>query len=354
MDVVAENLVAVGAGATPSILSRLVFAPIGLLPVVLFLLLLVYLDSYRMVRMRLVLGMIAAGGVVAGVCYLVNGELMDLMGLDLTHYSRWVAPVVEESLKGLTMVWLFRTNRVGFLVDSAILGFAVGTGFALVENVYYMYLSTDTMLTIWLVRGFGTAVMHGGLVALFATMAQTMSVRSMRIHFLHYMPGLVLAVSVHSIFNHFYVSPVMSTIGTLLVLPPILYLVFRSSERRTHDWLEVDFDEDSELMRVIDSGDFSHSPAGIFLGQMRERFDGIVVADMLCYLRLYTELALRAKGLLMMRENGLDVPMDEETRGKFAELDYLEESIGVTGCLLIRPFLQMSRKDLWQLYVLKE
>lgn len=335
-------------------MSQFVYAPLGLLPVVIFLLLLVYLDSYRLVRMRLVLALIAAGGLVAAVCFFLNGELMTLLRMDLARYSRWVAPVVEESLKATVMVWLIRKDRVGFLVDSAICGFAIGTGFALIENLYYLYLAADTSLVLWLVRGFGTAVMHGGVVALFAVMTQTMSTHSLRIRIWHCLPGWVLAISIHSVFNHFFVSPVVQTVGTVLILPPIMYLVFRISERNTHDWLQTDFDEDSALIRVIDSNDFGHSPVGLFLGQLRDKFDGVVVADMLCYLRLYTELALRAKGLLLMRENGLDVPLDNETRAKFAELSYLEHSIGTTGCLMMRPFLQMTRKDLWQLYVLKE
>ena len=39
---------------------------------------------------------------------------------------------------------------------------------------------------------------------------------------------------------------------------------------------------------------------------------------------------------------------------KFEEMRYLEKSIGKTGCLAMSPFLQMTRKDLWQLYVLDE
>jgi len=61
---------------------------------------------------------------------------------------------------------------------------------------------------------------------------------------------------------------------------------------------------------------------------------------------------LRAKGILMMRENGFDVPVDEATREKFAEMRYLESSIGKTGLLAIQPMLHMSHKDLWQLYML--
>jgi RsiW-degrading membrane proteinase PrsW (M82 family) len=335
-------------------MASLIIAPIGLLPVLLFLLTLVYMDSYKLMNLRVVLCVILAGGVAAVTSYLLNGWLIGVLGLDLAHYSRWIAPVVEESLKALIMVYLFRTSRIGFLVDSAILGFAVGAGFAVVENFYYLYLSSDTSITIWIVRGFGTALMHGGVVAIFGVMSQTLAERNMRINPACYLPGLVVAIAVHSIFNHFFLSPVLSTIGTMLALPPILYLVFRTSALRLHDWLEADFDEDADLLQMINSGEFTQSHVGQFLTDLRDKFDGVVVVDMLCYLRLYTELALRAKGVLLMRENGLDVPVDEATRDKFAEMRYLEKSIGVTGCLAIRPFLHMTRKDLWQLYVLEK
>ncbi len=337
-----------------ALLALLSIVPIGLLPVIVFLLVLVYLDSYQMVRMRVVLAMLIAGGVVAGVCYLIAGELMTLLGMNLVHYSRWVAPIVEETLKASVVLWLFRTHRVAFLVDSAILGFAVGAGFAVVENFYYLYLAHDTTMAIWIVRGFGTAMMHGGVVAIFAVISQTLAERSLNVRLIYCLPGLLVAIAVHSIFNHFFVSPVWSAVGVMLVLPVVLYLVFRISEIRTHNWLEVDFDEDAKLMEMIDSGRFSETPAGIFLTNLRKKLDGTVVADMLCYLRVYTELALRAKGLLLARENGLEVEMDEDTRDKFTELNYLERSIGVAGRMTMRPFLQMTTKDLWQLYVLRE
>ena len=40
------------------------------------------------------------------------------------------------------------------------------------------------------------------------------------------------------------------------------------------------------------------------------------------------------------------------TREKFAEMRYLEKSIGRTGLLALQPMLHMSHKDLWQLYML--
>jgi len=328
-------------------------APVGLLPVLIFLIVLLYMDSYKLVGIRTVLWVILAGALLPVAGYWINGYVIDALGWDLTAYSRYAAPIIEEGLKASVMVFLFRTHRIGFLVDSAILGFAVGAGFGVVENFYYLYMASDAHIAVWVVRGFGTAIMHGGVMALFGVMAQTLTERSMKINPLLYVPGFIVAITIHSAFNHFPGTPILTTLGTLIILPPILLVVFRKSARSMHEWLEVDFDEDALLLEQINSGKFAESKIGRFLEDLKQKFPGTVVVDMLCYLRLYTELALRAKGVLMMRENGLDTPVGERTKAKFEEMRYLEKSIGKTGCLAMRPFLHMTRKDLWQLYVLE-
>jgi len=260
--------------------------------------------------------------------------------------------VVEEGLKALFIVYLFRSNRIGFLVDAAIMGFAVGAGFALVENFYYLQMLGSANLAVWIVRGFGTAIMHGGVAALFAILSQELTERQMRINPLYYLPGLGVAALLHSVFNHFLVAPVLQAMGTIVLLPPLLHAAFQRSARAMHQWLELDFDADAQLIDMITSGEFPQSRIGRFLDDLRNKFEGPVVVDMLCYLRVYTELALRAKAALMARENGLELPVGERTREKFEELHFLEKSIGKTGCLAMKPFLMMERKDLWQMHVL--
>ena len=325
---------------------------LALLPVLIFLVVLVWMDSYKLVRLRTVLVVIAIGGLSACAAMYLNGWLIHALGLELRPYSRYVSPVLEETLKALVIVYLFRSSRIGFLVDAAIMGFAVGAGFALVENVVYLTVLGSSDMAVWVVRGFGTAIMHGGAAALFAIISQTLTERQMRINPVYYLPGLILAVLLHSVFNHFLVAPVLQALGTLLVLPPLLHLVFQRSARTMHEWLELDFDADARLIAMITSGEFTDSRIGRFLQDLCDKFDGPVVVDMLCYLRVYTELAIRAKASLMARENGIELPVGERTREKFEELRFLERSIGKTGCLAMKPFLLMERKDLWQMQVI--
>ena len=330
----------------------LVAAPVGLLPVLLFLVALVWLDSYKLVGIRAVLAVILAGALAAVAAWFLNAYLMNAINVDYRSYSRYIAPLSEELLKALIIVYLIRTSRIGFLVDSAIMGFAVGAGFAVAENFYYLSTIPDGHLGVWIVRGFGTAIMHGGVAAIFAVLAQALTEHQMKATVLRYLPGLLVATGVHSVFNHFILPPILMTGAVLLILPPILYLIFQRSAAHLHEWLELDFDADAHLLEQLNSGRFQETRAGRLLSDLSTKFDGPVVVDMLCYLRLYTELALRAKGVLLMRENGLDMPVGERTREKFVELEYLESSIGRTGILAMRPFLHMTRKDLWQLTVL--
>jgi RsiW-degrading membrane proteinase PrsW (M82 family) len=330
----------------------LVAALVGLLPVLSFLGALLYLDSYKLVKLRAVIAVIACGAIAAGASYFVNAYALELSAIEFKSFTRYVAPVTEELLKGLLMVALIRAHRVGFLVDAAIFGFAAGTGFAVVENLYYLQHLPDAHIGTWVVRGFGTAIMHGGATAIFAVMALAMldRVRGARWH--AYLPGLGFAVLLHSAFNHFFFSPIISTLGIVLVLPPLLYAVFARSEQAVGNWLGKGFDADSEMLELINSGRLSDSPVGKYLSELKDKFKGPATADVLCYLRLYTELALRAKGILIMRENGFEAAVDEATREKFTEMRYLEASIGRTGLLAIQPMLHISRENLWQLYML--
>jgi len=336
---------------TPA-LAKLLHTSLALMPVLCFLTVLVALDSYKLVRLRLVLAVIAAGALAAGLSYGAGYAVVKGVGLEYGTYARYIGPVVEEALKALVLVALIRANRIAFLVDAAIFGFAVGAGFALVENVYFLSALESSHYAIWVVRGFGTATMHGGVQAIFAVAVLSLSERRGRTGAAEVLPPLAIAALLHLSFNQFMLSPVAQTLLMLAVMPPLIWFVYRRSERGLEGWLSTGFDADTELIELINSGAFSESPVGGYLEQLRTKFRGMAIADMLCYLRLHVELAIRAKGLLMQREAGFEVELDEETRGKFAEMRYLEGSVGPTALLALQPFLRRGRQDIWQLSLL--
>ena len=327
---------------------------VGLLPVCCFLVALVLLDSYKLVDIRWVLGTIAFGGITAGLSYLVHTSALDIFQISFTSYSRYASPFIEEALKGSIIVMLLYRNRIGFLVDAAIFGFAVGAGFAVIENIYMLQILPITDIRVWIIRGFGTAMMHGAATAILAVSYRALIRRKDRSPIVAFLPGLLVASVTHSVYNHFFFPPVLNTIVVLISLPVLMVIVYKQSEEAVADWLDVGFDADTELLELINSGQLSTSKVGLYLLTLKEKFRGEIVADLLCYLRLHVELSIRAKGLLMMRENGFESDVGEETKAKLVEMKFLDRSIGKTGKLAMKPFLQMSRKDLWQIYMLSK
>jgi protease PrsW len=325
---------------------------VSVLPVFLFLGALVLIDSYKLVALRAILLSVLAGVAAALAGYVVNVSLGPALGLGPDRYSRYVAPVIEESLKAVFVIYLLRRNRVGFVVDAAIHGFAIGTGFAFLENLYYLQAAAGATLWTWLVRGFGTAIMHGGATAIVAMVAKTLQSRFGAFRLWFVLPGLGAAIVLHSLYNHFLLQPLLATALIVLVLPTLSVAVFQHSERETRGWLGTGFDTDQELLRVVRSGQVSGTPVGTYIKTLRSRFAPEVIVDMMCLLRLRAELAIRAKGVLMMREAGFDAAPDPTLKDTFGELRYLEKSIGRTGLLALDPFLHTSTRDVWQLNVL--
>lgn len=326
---------------------------VGFLPVFLFLVALVLIDSYKLVTLRAILLSVAAG-VAAGVAsYGVNVLLRPALDLDFTAYSRYVAPIVEESLKAGFVVFLLQRNKIGFVVDGAIHGFGIGTGFALLENLYYLRVFPDATVWTWIVRGLGTAIMHGGTTAIVAMVSRTLQNRFAAFRLVLVVPGLVVAMVLHSLYNHFLLQPLLATALIVLVVPYLSVEVFQRSERETTAWLGVGFDTDQELLRTMRAGQVSGTPVGRYLTAVRSRFAPEVIVDMMCLLRLRAELAIRAKGILMMREAGFDPEPDPTLKDKLDEVRYLQRSIGRTGLLALQPFLHTNTRDLWQMTVLE-
>ena len=56
----------------------------------------------------------------------------------------------------------------------------------------------------------------------------------------------------------------------------------------------------------------------------------------------------------MLRELGMEVLHDPELDGLFAELKYLEKSIGPTGMMAVRPLLSQTPRDLWEMHRLSQ
>ena len=325
---------------------------VSLIPVFLFLLLLIYLDSFKLIKIPVVVICVVWGVVSAIIAYFLNTEIIELTSLNLQDYSKYFAPIVEEILKMLIVIIIVRMNKIGFMIDGAIYGFAIGAGFAFLENIFYINTNEVNNLMVWVVRGFGTAIMHGGATAIVVIFAMSL-INQNKYKFYFFIPGLVFAIILHTLFNQFLLTPIVSTLIVLIVVPLSIILIFQKNEKSLQNWLEVEFDSEVKLLSMIKKGKFAKTKTGEFLLSIKNRFEKEVVFDMYCYISLYLELSIRAKSNLMLKENGLPIKKDEGLKNKMKELKALQQNIGKTGLLAISPVLRMNKKDIWKLSLLE-
>jgi RsiW-degrading membrane proteinase PrsW (M82 family) len=328
-------------------------ALIAFLPVLALVIVLYRVESHKLLSTGFIGSMFLAGIVVAVGCSLINSYVLESTSIQFTYFTRYIAPLIEEALKALVVILLFRTNRIGFLVDAGIIGFTVGAGFSLAENIYYLSHASDAHYAVWLVRGFGTAIMHGGATALFAIISELMTERHLKMNPMYYVPGLVVAYLLHAVFNHFPVSPILSAVVTLLTLPTILFLVLERSETSIHTYLESDFSAHKRLLAQIRRGDFSGCEAGRFLHDMTDKLSAPAAQEMIDYFCLHTELVLSAEQILLAREQAIDVEVGEDIRNKLRRMHELEAHIGRAGLHTLRPHLQFTAKDMWEVHLLE-
>jgi hypothetical protein len=315
---------------------------LSVLPVIVFLCGLCLLDSYRLVRPASVVGSVLVGVLVAVGTFALVRVTFVRAGVGYAGYSTLAGPAIEETLKFSYLAALIASKRVGF---------TVGAGFAVVENLIYL-ATFDATLAVAALRGFGTAVMHGGTAAIAGIVAMRFAEQRGPGSAAGLVAGLAAAVALHAAYNRAAAYPVAAAAAAAIVMPIAIMSFFGESERTLKSWLGTGFDTDAELLEMIEGGRVSSSRIGGYLSSLRDRFPPQVVADMFCLLRIRAELSIRAKGLLLMRRSGFDPPPDPEVEERFREIAHLRRNIGRAGMLAMLPLLRFRQKDLWEINML--
>ena len=320
-------------------------------PVLLFLTFLYLFDSFKLVRIKILTMCLMWGGLSVLICYFLNTFILNWVSFEML--TRYIAPEIEETCKAIFIIYLVSKKKIGFMIDAAIYGFAIGAGFSFMENIYYLINTTSEYdLMTWIIRGFGTALMHGGCTSLIFVFFIG-GINRINKMFLVIIPGLLLAFFIHSGFNHFFLNPLLQTMLIFISLPIAYVFVFGFGNTKLQQWLEIEFNSEVEILSMILQGAFNSTKAGLYLLSIKDRFAPETIVDMYCYVSLYLELSIKAKRNLMLKENGFPIILEEDIQQKLKELSVLRKRIGKIAELALAPLIRMDHRNLWKLNQLK-
>ena len=165
--------------------------------------------------LRFFVGMFVWGMFSAFLSLLVSsGVISELRGADVAPYvivaTMLVSPVVEETFKGMGILFMSGHHDYNDALTGLLLGFTCGAGFAFVENWFYFSFKTNpfdiglvSWITLILYRSFFNTLAHGCFTAAVSTpIGYARSMRYLKsVARFAFVPGVFLAITIHSIYN---------------------------------------------------------------------------------------------------------------------------------------------------------
>jgi RsiW-degrading membrane proteinase PrsW (M82 family) len=334
---------------------------LALVPVLVMLAIFVWLDAFKLMTLGEILVLLVLGGIAAIVAYPISGKFIDTLPIGFSNYSRFVAPWIEEALKAVLMIGLFRINRIGYKLDAVISGFAIGAGFSVVENVIYLTIFPFYGAGTWLVRGLGTAVMHGTTLAILAAIAHELAERETReaagdfdFHLWWFLPGYLIAVAIHTTFNQFPDRPLLAMMGSVIFAPIALMAIFHFGQAEAERWLTAEHEEHKAQLEALRAGRWPDTAAGRKIAGLADRVGPEATRRMRRYWELQAWLVAEAEETMLEEEAG-DAKFDAgEIRAVLAELQGLKQALGKSTFVAFNALLPFSRNDSWEVSELRQ
>lgn len=324
----------------------------ALLPVVIYIIVVYQIDNFSLISVKRLLLLILCGMLTALACF----ALFQLTGKIIPQsQSDSVNPIIEEMVKGIPLLWLAARKKIVFFIDSVICGAAVGGGFSILENIFYLLLGDEMGIGTVLFRGLEVALVHMGCSALVAAglmlivrMIEYSRSRSvvkksdiaMSVFLLSEAPVL------HLFHNTFHFVPLVQFVFVIGTLGGLLVWTYFYDVEMIHSWIDTGLDKQLDLLASIKTGRLDDTPTGKFLESVKDAFPPKDFFDIICYVQLHVELSVASRSRVMLRETGLEdnLPLSDEMKeqiiSQYIEYKILEKRLGNAARMTIAPIVK--------------
>ena len=324
----------------------------AILPIVIYIFVVYKIDNFSLISIRNLFLQVLCGMIAALVCF----GLFQLTGMILSErQSDIFNPVLEEIIKAVPLLWLATRKKIVFFIDSVICGAAVGGGFSILENIFYLLLGDEMGIGTVLFRSLEVALIHMGCSAIVAAslMLVTRLVLRARSRLsigkgnIAMTAFLLLAPPIlHVCHNMFHFNPLMQFVFVFGTMGGLLVWIYFYDVEMIHSWLDTGLDKQLSLLDSIKNGRLDDTTAGYFLESVKEAFPPEDFFDIICYVQLHVELSVTSRSRVMVRESGLeqDFPLTDEMKelilSQYTEYKLLEKRLGNAARMTIAPIVK--------------
>lgn len=317
-----------------------------------FLCLIRQFDLYRIGQFRTILVCAGWGAVAFAPAALIHSSLARFQLIDQRIIGRFVAPVVEEALKALVLIYLVRRPQFTYFLDGALYGFATGIGFAIAENIEYITHDQTFALAVAFQRTFSTTLIHASSSAVIGATLGVFRLETSRARWLVLASGLFLAIGQHLSFNimimivrerELFLSIISGFLGAIFIV-----FIMQHGRKQARRWIIQKLGMGDRVTRSEVNAVDRLDSAGEPLRPVFERFGAETAGQVEKLLYLQARLGIKRKTLDSFRDNAMmRNAVEAEIRAMRTEMDEIRRDIGTYAMLFVRGLFTDEMASVW-------
>ena len=312
-----------------------------------FLSIILKFDFYQTGQFHFILICFCWGAVAYQLASIINSTLerFDIVGWEnIVHIN---APLLEELLKGLVLIYLVQRSHFTYSVDGAVYGFATGIGFAVFEN--FEALNSQTIAAV-LQRIFSANLVHASSSAIIGIALGIFLLSKVRTRWLFLIAGLFLAIGQHMLYNSIshggsslFAAFVTGILGTAFIA-----FVMQHSKDQARNWVKEKLGMHDRITRgeiaVIDR---LPGPDDVLL-PVFERFGAETASRVEKLLYLQARIGIKRKSLDSFQTNDrMRKSVEAELREMREDMEKVRKSIGAYPMLFVRGLFTEEMLSVW-------
>ncbi|MCC7119300.1 MAG: PrsW family intramembrane metalloprotease [Anaerolineales bacterium] len=281
----------------------------------------------------------------------INPAIIHLGWASRITVIRVLAPILEEILKSLILIYLIQRPDFNFIVDGVIYGFGAGIGFAIAENFEYVTGHPEMALAVALARVFSTNLIHAtGTGIISGGLAYRRSDLSWKA-WLYIFAGYGVSILFHIIFNTIVSAGVAIVVAFIFGAAggAFIWYLIRQGMQVQKLWVKEKLDsaaratkEETKLASQIDVIEELLAP-------LKARFGPSTVTLIRTYIYKQGEIGIKRRLLETAPNPERRSEIQEIINGLIEETNQLRKQIGSYCMLQVRVVYSGQETQLWNL-----
>jgi RsiW-degrading membrane proteinase PrsW (M82 family) len=310
------------------------------------------LDLYQTNQFHLIWLSLGWGIVAYCLAALTNITLDISWSVDRGTINNFIAPILEELLKAVILLYIIRLPQFTYSVDGAIYGCAAGVGFAIAENFEYIIFNDPKVaILVALQRVLSANLVHASSSALAGIALGAFFLRRNWTRWMVLAFGLVMAIGQHMIFNIMISSPFSPLIafGTVILGVGFVFAAIQIGKRQTRAWIKEKLGMDHHITRSEATLVDRLANPDKFLLPVFERFGAETASRVEKLLYLQARLGIKRKTLDSLQNNvSLRRAVEAEISKMQMEMDATRRAVGVYPMLFVRGLFTDEMVSAWE------